>query len=551
MACEDVQRASVSAQGLRRYALSVAKALPFALGILGLVYYLLSLSPYTSGVDDTIYMLLATAISKGQFLRAIHVVGSPPMQYPVGLPLLVAPVVWLFPDFPANLVYAELVPLAFAVLAIPLGYRLLQNQFAQSTTVLTLLVAWAALNYASTWYWTHVLMTEGVYLFFSLAALLLASRIVVNRGKEIGYAIGAGLCAAAAYYMRIVGLCLIAAVLAWLALRRRWRAVAVAATVFALLILPLVIREQLTGNSLALDFYGRQFLLRDFWHPEQGSIQSPWELIPRLVNNLLGHARESLPLLFFPTFTGTAVMTALSRAGLEWVPFAAGVGALLLMAAGFVARLVQRGPGLIELYVILYMAMILAPPWVTYRNLIPILIFLGAYLAEGATLLGRWFERPGHRRKWGFYLVVGILGLSLASNLISGRHNLSAGAQFRAHGLYFRAPERSVDEAAAWIRQNTPPEAIVFFRSPEEIYLRTGRQTVPALASNLPYPIGLRPLDEVMQVIREQVDFVVVVDSPDDWQPRIRQAIEGDEQAFRPIYRTSEQPPVIVYAVLR
>jgi hypothetical protein len=74
------------------------------------------------------------------------------------------------------------------------------------------------------------------------------------------------------------------------------------------------------------------------------------------------------------------------------------------------------------------------------------------------------------------------------------------------HFFYHSRPWRAWDEAAAWIRANTPPDAIVATTQRHLCYLRTGRQAVlPPMESD---PTRARHLLEAVPVSYVIIDEI-------------------------------------------
>jgi hypothetical protein len=430
--------------------------------------YLLALLPRLAGGDDAAYVMLGKSLAAGLGYRALNLPGNPPhLQWPPGLPALLTPVWWLFPGFPGNLPWLQLVPLFFGALSAGLIYVLLKREMELGERLAAFIALVVGLQPLAIFFSAQAIYSEMPYLFLSLLALIsLGQNSPLQR--RWAWVLGA-LVVAAAYYVRTVGLALIAAGLLWLALQRRWRMALVFVVTVMIVLAPWIYRNQAVGSGALTGRYMDIFLARDWRQPHLGNLTWP-ELPIRMAANLWGHVVDNVPVMAFPTLSGNRLVDALRAHGLFWLVGAVGLALTALMLVGFLTRL-RTGPSLLEWYVIFYMALILPPAWHETRNLFPIWPLLLGYGVLGARRALDW--AAAWRPRWAKVAQRAVplaLVLMLASGLLSDRHHWQRGLSFwrgdwddESHNPFF-----------AWVRQETAPDTV--FLGGEKFYLYTGRK---------------------------------------------------------------------------
>src|SRR3954449_7622643 len=187
--------------------------------------------------DDGHYLALAKAFADGKGYVDTSMPGSPVESlYPPGYPLLITPLVWLFGSavWPLRLLSA----IAFLG-CFPLLDRLLRRHPVPTGVRMATLVLFA-LNPTIATFGSEV-MPETVFLLVLLAVLLALPRweeeARVLSWSGVVVAVGAPYL----FLLKTAGLPMLAGVLVWLLLRRRWRRVAVTAAVSAVMLAPLVL----------------------------------------------------------------------------------------------------------------------------------------------------------------------------------------------------------------------------------------------------------------------------------------------------------------------
>jgi 4-amino-4-deoxy-L-arabinose transferase-like glycosyltransferase len=186
-------------------------SVPLLLALIGAVY-IATLAPGHSWLygDFSMYIAHARNIALGWPYRAtgyIYNASNPyigPQNYPPGFPLALAPV---YKFFGLNLVAFKAENVLFLLAALFCVYRLARRGLGESGALAVML--FTALN---PWFmgFRNFIYADWLSMFFMLAALLAADDGLVSRRQGIA----AGLLAFAAYAVRPVGVCALAAIIA-------------------------------------------------------------------------------------------------------------------------------------------------------------------------------------------------------------------------------------------------------------------------------------------------------------------------------------------------
>lgn len=533
--------------------------------------YALSFNPRLSGTDDATYLVAAQALADGRGFCKANLEGCPPeTYYPPGFPLVLAPFVAVLPGWPHNVALLMFIPLAFALLSLPLAHQFLKRQVGIFPLALLIAVA-LAVSYVGTWF-TFVLMTETLYILLSMAGMLLLDRAERSTRSYEYYALAGAIISFVAI-VRSVGLTLLAATVGYLLLRKRWRAALIVLSFAAIVVLPVTVRSYLSTRSPAWAPYRGVFInsyldtfFQKHWQDTTLGRASLTDLAQRWLGNLRGHATDSLPRLLFPTLQSPRLQRYLEPLYVQWVIPVFGWAMAGAVVAGFSLR-VRQGLRFVDLYVLLYTGLVLLPGWYTYRNLLPILAFIYLYIvlflrAIAGTIAG--MVRQRHLSAGlGLALPISFLLLSVASNSLSMiGTNFEMGALYRASSLPY-VEDPSFFEACGWIHSHTQPGELVVYGSSEKMFLCSGRQAPPAL-STMPVSLGARAHDSVVRAVYHEADFVVVTMSdvldppltdsePVDYQSTafLHPVLEQDAETFALRYETAQTPTIRIYQVLR
>jgi 4-amino-4-deoxy-L-arabinose transferase-like glycosyltransferase len=327
------------------------------LGLLHLVFAVFALqpAPFTGGDNGAYISLARSLVERGDYVELWDPALRPHTQYPPLFPLLLAAAIqagvrgWI--GF-------KLVTAACSAAAVAASYLWIRRAFDRRIALgagALLAILPGPLEIA------HQVLSDTPFWALALLALWAAE----PRGRDKNRArwvVLAALFTAAAYMTRSAGLPLVLALLATLALRRRWRQLALAAGIVGV---PAVL-WWIRGRALGAAGYTAQLWYVDPYQPSMGIIDAAgWA--SRVGDNLANYFGEHLPVVL---------------GGMGPLRTVAGIALTLLALAGWARRL--RRAGAAELFLPLYAGLLLIWPatWSGERFLLPILPLLLAYAAE-------------------------------------------------------------------------------------------------------------------------------------------------------------------------
>jgi len=303
-------------------------------------------------------------------------------------------------------------------------------------------------------YYSHWVLSDPTFLAFTMASLWALGE-ADEEGAHRGWLVGGVAVAGLAYFTRSAGLPLLVALLGWLALRRRWRALGFAT---AALVVPAAL-WWLRARSAGDVQYVSEFWLVDPYDPGLGSV-GLGGLITRVVANTGGYVGAHIP---------RGIMGG--QGG-----FATGLGIFLtgLAVVGW-WRPTRSRAGPTELFFPLYTGLILLWPvvWSGDRFALPLfpllLVFAASAIQNGVG--------EGMRGK-----VVALVGLAMvllpAVNVWTSSVAEASGcaAVVRQGGPFACYGPRMTQfaEAAAWSGDNLPAGSAVMTRKPRLFYVLSG-----------------------------------------------------------------------------
>jgi 4-amino-4-deoxy-L-arabinose transferase-like glycosyltransferase len=436
-------------------------------------------APHTGG-DNAGYVALAySLLEHGTYTEVFDPVRPPHTKYPPVFPLLLAGLMAL-----GARTWVSLKAVAFlsTLGAVAFTYLWAERRLGAVWGAGVALVL--ALSSAVVYY-SHWILSDPTFLFFTVLAVWALERADegdgadggdgagerrrdradggpgTGAGRERGSAtpwlvvgvVGAGL----AYFTRSAGLPLVVAVVAWLALRRRWRALVVTAVGLGVPALLWMLRSRGVGTA----DYTAEFWLLDPYDPGRGRV-GVGGLLARFLANLQGYVGTHLP--------GGVV----GGHGVALV--ALGVALVALALVGWYRRGRAR-PGPAELFLPLYAGLILLWPqiWSGDRFALPLYPLLFVY---GASALK---DVVGARSR----TLAGIAGATALLVLVlpAGRSWMgqvqeaqACGAAVRLGGPFACYGPRvgAFVEAAGWAGANLPEGSSVLTRKPRIFFALSG-----------------------------------------------------------------------------
>lgn len=330
--------------------------------------YLAAVGPYWNiSPDSARYVGAAQELGDGGFFEKLRF--HPPVTA-----LVFGAVLFAFPDgyFALNVTTTLLI-----LLALWFAYLLLRRTIAPRWCLLIILLSLASFEL---FYESTRLLSEPVYLFASLLALLLLEPPEDERRSRLRELVGGGLLIAAVL-TRTIGVTLALAVLLVEAgaLRKR-RGGSVTVLVLAGLALLAAVLWEVRVAEAGMSGTFKMALLNDPWAARSGYI-SPGDLMERMLRN----RAQGLAIGEFLTgklSTGVAALDVLLRAG-----------ATLTFLAGVLIAL-RRRVTLTGVYVVLYVAVVtlhlLKGNYQHFRHLVPVLPLLFFFTIVAVRAAARW-----------------------------------------------------------------------------------------------------------------------------------------------------------------
>ena len=462
-----------------------------------------------SWLDDGVYLVTAKALADGKGYRHLELPGEPyQTKYPILYPLVLSLVWLLFPEFPGNVPAIQILNTLFWAAGSWIAYRLMRRVWGLPWWLPACGVMLAFVN-AGTLAVLQTSMSEPLYFLLSMVALtVLASppsgSETVVRQPGLARGVLNGTLAAAVYLTRSAGVTLVAATLADLLLRRRWKQLMAA-------VVPIVAGVggwQVWCLRASADNAAHPAAAAFAYDLDYGSWIAPelGTLAWVVYHNAVLLPLDYLTLLVPPPHTWLTRM--LQGDLVERLPlylclvFVSGLTILGL------ASVWRRARAAMHLYLLFYVGLVCIWPMLPMRLLLPILPLLTTLLLAGLHMLvvqvgrlvcwlsaegsatyvpaagspgrpARWSTgRPGSRAAlWLVVVLVALVGFKKASLFVRqpGRQSLEDG-------------QRRREELVTLLRSRTPPDAVICATDGGYLHLRTGRKFVPFLPYEDPTP---------------------------------------------------------------
>ncbi|MCW5963324.1 MAG: hypothetical protein KIT83_04735 [Bryobacterales bacterium] len=456
--------------------------------------YAVSLSTPAVGLyhDDGIYLITAKAIASGDGYRLMNLPGEPAQtKYPPMFAFVLALVLRVTPEFPANTFWLKVVPLFFALIWLYLSYHLLRAMGLAS--VIAAACVFAVASSPAIIFLSTSLLSETLFAALAMGTILFLERTHKNDSFNwTSVAIAAGL-AVAVVNTRMIGLSLIVAIPLWLWLcqRKKW---AVWFSVLAgVLVTPWI---WWVATHRGVGYYTVAPYTN--WH-----IFSP-NVAPTLYQK-------------FQVVLGNMLMSGNSASMLWRAPDAA-VPFMALLFGGVLAvggLICIRQRSLLSCFVLTYVGIAICWVWPPYRFLaviLPVLLWIALQVLPAKILTS------GAR---GVAFGIVLLSVPMLTESYRSAYHASQHGVF-SFGMVEAEPWSDVQNVTEWVRNNTPPSCLIVANLDPLYHLYTGRKALRGFEAN---PFGLfyaSPLATPPTGIRWQTDLVapenqplVVVRSPD------------------------------------
>lgn len=408
--------------------------------------------PVGSFFDDAHYIVLAESLSAGRGYRLLNYPHSPiETAFPPGWPLLLAPLVSLFPD---NFIPLKMLSLMLWLASIPLAHALFAQRLRPPYPLIaSALVASNAVLVGA----AGTVMSEAAYLFFSLLTLSLFERWRAHgklwQSGKLSIILALIL---STITIRTVGVTLLAGLLVYALYSMGKRRVLVMVSLLILGSIPLAWFNGQRGGALIFSPLYQSHV--EYVASQMGYFARVWQHAPGIPYRTM--ATALVPMIDFAKMPHrfVPVLDALFNGGV-----------LLAAAGGLVLSL--RRPRAMDWYALFYSVLLYV--WVVYtdelrvRLLIPLIPMGYFYLVHALQwCIERW--TPGHERfvRVG---VAGCVGLMLLLNVADNAHDWM-------HPIRGRVPD--LTQGTTWIRHHAPADAVLMTVNPIPDYLYARRQTV-------------------------------------------------------------------------
>lgn len=428
---------------------------------------LAAFDPYLfTGGDNAHYYALARALATGRGYVDLVAPGAPPhVQYPPGFPALLVPFYLLSGGHVVALKAVSWLALAGLLWGV---WNLARNDRALPGWVAPAAV-WTVGLYPVAQLYAHRLLSDLTYAAVVTLALATLNRTAVARedgdGIDAAWWIGCAL-AVAAFYVRAAGITLLAAVVVWALLRRRWRHAASAAAVFAVGTGPWwawtrLARPPANGGGTG---YVEQFT--DSELGRSGGAELFGVLGERLRDVAIEYGTYQFPGLFWPG---------------DPPPDLARVAAVLLggtlLILGVARLLRDRGPAPWDAHVVFALGLLPLWPWIGDRYMLALAPFLWLYLLAGLDTASRYVTRGSRPAIAAAGMATAIL-LATQIAALPGQWERTrawlSGDRLEGYPAFWS----EYFEAADWIGDHTPEDAVILARKPSLVWYWSERPAV-------------------------------------------------------------------------
>ena len=409
--------------------------------------------------DDGHYLILARALARGEGYRYFNLPGAPPAtHFPPGYPLLLMPLWWVSPRFPANVALLKLLNVALLPLA-ALAVRALARRVSGLSVAAASAVAVASVATVPVLFLTGLIFSETAFIGAMCGALMTAERLAGSAGATRRAALGVGVAVGALALLRTVGVALLPAVLAVLLWRRRWRDAALVFAGALALLLPwqwwtaVHAHDVPTAIAGAYGAYG-PWLAAAY---RAGGPGFAWDVLRENAHGFL------MPLTLFGLMPAS-----------PWMQGAA-VAALAVLAGAGAWHLRRRAPVTLCFF-IPYGALLLVWPFVPDRFLWPLWPVVLVLLVVGTSRLG-WGDDPPSRRRSATRVVVRVAAAALGALFVVWHARTWPTRSWEG----IARENARVGMAAAAVAAGLPGDGLIASDQDAMVHLYAGRRAVPLL----------------------------------------------------------------------
>jgi 4-amino-4-deoxy-L-arabinose transferase-like glycosyltransferase len=320
--------------------------------------------------DNASYYILGKALNAGEgFVNVNSIHKTPNNHFPPGYPVIISLIMVFSSSFTAIKLVNGLFLLGSLVLSYFLIMKFTPNKWIAWITIIFLLTNSHILRYGT------IMMSEIPFIFFTLLALTLFLK-TYDPGKEksIIYYLLAFIFLMIAFYLRTLGIALLAAFLFMMLkdIRNKWKYMLAYGGGFVLLFLPWLARSnRLGGNS-----YLSQLVMVNPYRPENGKIGIS-DLFGRLFNNVERYITREIPDALFP-FKEFNYREEIGT--MEWIP---GILIIALIIIGIWKLPRFRWLAIIYFATTFFILLLWPDVWVGIRFVLPLVPLLIMAMLSG------------------------------------------------------------------------------------------------------------------------------------------------------------------------
>lgn len=437
--------------------------------------------PVGTTEDDGTYITMAQSLAQGKGLSLTYLPTDPLYPFvPIGYPLLLAPLVVLFPG---SFLPLQLLSSGLLLVTVVLVYRYARPRLGDGAALL------AAALFGTNLAIAHIaaqVMSEALFLLCLLGALLQAERFVRLQSVRWHHVLLTAALIGLPLSVRYLGSPIVAALILYILWQRRDRW-ALSTFVLGVVIL-LVINLGLGGFEVGQYYVGyfSRLVSRLNSLPVQASESGAMSsgvanagLLARVAHNARFILTYPLPGILVPLFHGPRIRAFFEHIRLGFVPDAMQLGIDLLLAMGFIQQL-RRKARAGEWVILAYAATVFLLPvedWretgSSYRYWIPWIPFGYMYLLAALQSIHRLVHKV-HLPRWGSHPNgLALLGASCMLVLNLGRDVQES----LVNPLRDRVPDLAV--GSEWIQAHSDLNDVIMVYKPRIFTLYLQREVVP------------------------------------------------------------------------
>lgn len=462
---------AVHAKGSERLCITLLALGAFAVGVW-------AGRPYAIGVfhDDGVYAVLAKALATGQGYRYLHLPGAPAAtHYPPGYPFFLSLVWRIWPTFPDNI---RLLLAANAVLlgAVAVGVERFCRRVLDWPMMASVIVALVATISYPLILLSSLLLSETLFVALLLPSLIVAERML-REDQRWQTAAMSGVCAGLLILVRTHGAAFLLAMLACLALRRRFKSAVIVTAVAIVIVAPWQLWSMAHVGEISGPLTGSYGSYVGWW--AEGARAGGASLFAHTVSL---NVREVVALLADRFSLSDAATPRLATAAL----------AVVLAAVG-AYHLARKAPTTVA-FILIYLAVLLVwpfTPWRFFYAVWPIVVVL-----IGETVLASRVTTTGRSIAIGSGVLI-VAGMVREEARAYRERSWRQGAQ---------GATAQISPVVNWIRTHTSPGDVVAAEGEPLLYLFAGRQVVPLTAFTASEYMAPRSREQNSAMIVELID---------------------------------------------